>query len=425
MTRRISLTLALVTLLLSANCASEPSPTPDLVATQVAVLRAAAATLTAEAPTPAPSASPTPRPTATPTPLPCDFSAFVLAEADLPAGFVDASSVEWASSVETDKSDDLSVQSSFSFLDEQRGHFVLGWTYLLSTPNDREQFDQAIHQPEYPLVHLMHSFPITAMAALDSPPGLGDTSRAVSAEYQGEHGPQQTLEWVLFRRDVVRASIMTTYPTQDSPRTQAAEVARLVDNRIVQALGIVPGTIPTATPEGQPTAITALTPAAYSRYENPELGYSAWCPDGWDVQVEDILAPVGGEYMGKKVSFTLPDSLDPACRPAPRVRISLILLATQPQLPSDEYYLEWAVDLLQDRETVPRLLSISFVEVGGYRGIEMVTDTYGSTEYSTILETEDRWLHIEAVGDAECPYSITPIYTHIIAGFEISPLPDA
>ena len=425
MTTRISLTLALATLVLMANCASEPSPTPDLVATQVAVLRAAAATLTAEAPSPTPSPSPTPKPTATPTPLPCDFSAFVLAEADLPAGFVDASSVESASSVETDNCDDLTVESSFSFVDEERGHFVWGWTDLVSTSDDQQALEQAIHQPEYPLVLLMDSFPITAMSALDSPPGLGDTSRAVSAEFQGEHGPPQTLEWVLFRRGVVRALIMTTYPIQDTPRIHAAEVARLVDGRIIQALGIVPETIPTATPEGHPMAISTVTPAAYSRYENPELGYSAWCPDGWDVQVEDILGPIGGEYMGKEVSFTLPESVEPGCRPAPSVGIFLILLVTQPELPSDEYYLEWAVDLLQDRETVPPLLGMSFVEVDGYRGIEIVTEKYGSPEYSTILQTEDRWVHIEAVGNAECPYSITPIYKHIIAGFEICPLPDA
>lgn len=68
MTSRISVTLALATLVLMANCASQPSPTPDLVATQVAVLGAAAATLTAEAPTPAVASTPTPAPTATPTP---------------------------------------------------------------------------------------------------------------------------------------------------------------------------------------------------------------------------------------------------------------------------------------------------------------------------------------------------------------------
>jgi soluble lytic murein transglycosylase len=44
------------------------SPTPDLVATQVAVNQAAAATLTAAAPTPTPTPSLTPTPTASPTP---------------------------------------------------------------------------------------------------------------------------------------------------------------------------------------------------------------------------------------------------------------------------------------------------------------------------------------------------------------------
>ncbi len=75
------LSALLVILLLSlAGCAGEDTPTPDLVATQLAVLRAAYATLTAEAPTPTatftppptitPSLTPSPTATATPTQTP-------------------------------------------------------------------------------------------------------------------------------------------------------------------------------------------------------------------------------------------------------------------------------------------------------------------------------------------------------------------
>lgn len=51
------------------GCGGEATPTPDIVATEVAVQRAASATLTAEAPTPAPAASSTaaPPPRATPS----------------------------------------------------------------------------------------------------------------------------------------------------------------------------------------------------------------------------------------------------------------------------------------------------------------------------------------------------------------------
>ncbi len=53
-------------------CDGQPTPTPDIVATEAAVQRAAAATLTAEAPTstPTPSSTVTPAPTLTPTPSP-------------------------------------------------------------------------------------------------------------------------------------------------------------------------------------------------------------------------------------------------------------------------------------------------------------------------------------------------------------------
>jgi hypothetical protein len=75
--------LCLLTVMLAvAACGGEPTPTPDLVATEVAVQKAAAATLTAEAPTAtntpidtptltsteAPAATPLPSETPTPTP---------------------------------------------------------------------------------------------------------------------------------------------------------------------------------------------------------------------------------------------------------------------------------------------------------------------------------------------------------------------
>jgi len=50
--RRLIVCLVLATPLLMASCAPQPTGTPDLVATEVAVQKAAAATLTAEAPTP-------------------------------------------------------------------------------------------------------------------------------------------------------------------------------------------------------------------------------------------------------------------------------------------------------------------------------------------------------------------------------------
>ena len=61
------LVLALVALTLVA-CGAEPTPTPDLVATQIAVEKAAHATMTAAAPTV--TDSPTPTHTSTPKEAP-------------------------------------------------------------------------------------------------------------------------------------------------------------------------------------------------------------------------------------------------------------------------------------------------------------------------------------------------------------------
>ena len=68
------LVLPILLLCFVAGCGATPTPAPDLVATQVAVMEAAAATLTAGAPTPAPTAAamltdtPLPAPTATSLP---------------------------------------------------------------------------------------------------------------------------------------------------------------------------------------------------------------------------------------------------------------------------------------------------------------------------------------------------------------------
>jgi hypothetical protein len=64
--------LFLITLafFLLAGCGRTSAPTPDAIATQVAMNRAVAATLTAEAPTATPTSTPTFTPTATDTPIP-------------------------------------------------------------------------------------------------------------------------------------------------------------------------------------------------------------------------------------------------------------------------------------------------------------------------------------------------------------------
>ena len=80
--------LALI-LWLTVGCGGAPAPTPDLVATQVAVMAAAAATLTADAPTLTPTSEPAPPtrtapPPDTPTPAPSNTATIVPTTPPLP-----------------------------------------------------------------------------------------------------------------------------------------------------------------------------------------------------------------------------------------------------------------------------------------------------------------------------------------------------
>ena len=79
MATRTNVTLLIITFLLLVGCGGEATPSPDLVATEVAVQKAAAATLTAEAPPPTPQPMPTeavsPPPTEIAPPAPTEVVA--------------------------------------------------------------------------------------------------------------------------------------------------------------------------------------------------------------------------------------------------------------------------------------------------------------------------------------------------------------
>jgi hypothetical protein len=81
--KRIAFVALIVWLI--AGCGAAPTTTPDLVATQVAVMEAAAATLTAAAPTAAPTLTSAPTATPTSAPLPTDTPSPTLTPTSLPS----------------------------------------------------------------------------------------------------------------------------------------------------------------------------------------------------------------------------------------------------------------------------------------------------------------------------------------------------
>lgn len=146
----LSVLLVLPALLL-ISCGSEPTPTPDAVATQVAVERSVAATLTAGAPTathtpratatsaptatdtstvtPSPTATETMVPTDTPTPSPTPLP-FLDADVSLPACRLTLDDVPAGFTVAMSKTLDLQVEDlqegDVQFVEHLAGRFLFG-----------------------------------------------------------------------------------------------------------------------------------------------------------------------------------------------------------------------------------------------------------------------------------------------------------
>jgi len=157
-------------------------------------------------PTITPSVPPTNTPTITPTPLP-DISGVVLTLEDLPPGFEEIPPEELDFTAEDLSSDELTVESVFTFMQVEPLELVMGFTTLIADRIDQLGFDVALNQPEFLMEALIGGMDPIEILDQRELPGLavyGDASAGLTlAADMG--GIVMRMDLAVLRRDVVGA----------------------------------------------------------------------------------------------------------------------------------------------------------------------------------------------------------------------------
>ena len=210
-----------------------PTPTPTVTPTNTPT-PTLTPTLT---PTPTATVLPTNTPTVTPTPLP-DLSDAVLTLQDLPSGFEEMPLAELGMTEADLSQEDFAVESLFAFLEAEHFEMVMGFTALLPTGVEQAGFNVVLRHPDV-LLELM----IGGMGAVDvleqkelpDLDDIGDVSVGLTVAVDIEGIPMR-IDVVVFRRDVVGAVVLVMYIDGDVPVVPVGDVARKLDNRIVEVL---------------------------------------------------------------------------------------------------------------------------------------------------------------------------------------------
>jgi Tol biopolymer transport system component/regulation of enolase protein 1 (concanavalin A-like superfamily) len=242
----------------------------DISGTQTAQIRTATQTFTPSpttANTPTITASPTVTPTptrtatATPTPTPQWMDAG-LALDDLPAGFREMTVQELSPLTKNLPQNSL----AFGFSNDGSVQIVMG--YLISYPSPAEQiaFDRLI--PDMLELFASAYGATTAPEAIEGLDGVGKTRRG--STFLAEGG-EIDLRWenILFRRGEIGAFLFVVSPKGEEPARSAGDLARLLDERLGEALDIA-GCLKPGVSDGNPD-LTGKIAFVSDRDGNPEI----------------------------------------------------------------------------------------------------------------------------------------------------------
>ncbi len=184
-------------------------------------------------PTFTPTATPVPTrtrtPTMTPTPRPM-LMAYALTADDLPPGFV-AISPKQADSLTKSMPDG---SYAFGLSDEVRSQAIVGLLMPLTKRNEQLAFDAGLPA----LLQLFAAgFGGTDQQKLDGLEDIGEARAAITSVSKG-YGAAYRCDIVGFRRGAVGAFLVVCYPDGDTPAVSLSELARLLEGRFSQYLGL-------------------------------------------------------------------------------------------------------------------------------------------------------------------------------------------
>ncbi len=214
-----------------------PTPTPTSTPTPTATPTI----------TPTPTATRTPLPTATPTPaLGVDASGVVIRQSDLPAGFVEIPSEEIAPSTEPAVAGceyGCDIQALSTFMNPESLEIVVGMTVLLTTTMDQVGFDTAMLNPEVAGEGFMMGLAMAApenvepmeYGELPGVENIGERSGGITAviDYQVF---VMRMDMIMLRRGQIGVLVIVMYPEGEQHSVSVYDMARLLDERAVEAL---------------------------------------------------------------------------------------------------------------------------------------------------------------------------------------------
>jgi hypothetical protein len=185
------------------------------------------------------------QPTLIPTPV-LDLSSAVLTIDDLPAGFVSAPD-------ESDALDfnemfpkiDFHPVNKFTLFELQEEQLVVGWTFVFTTPEQREDFDILITHPNE-MFYTDDTFEENPESLEVNKLGKSSPIGELSTGWTGvvsDLSIADQADMVLFSYKNYGGVVMVFYDSKDSPVIDVWEVAHKLDNRILDVW--VNGPIPT------------------------------------------------------------------------------------------------------------------------------------------------------------------------------------
>jgi len=185
------------------------------------------------------------QPTLAPTPIP-DLSTAVLTIDDLPAGFI-------AAPDESDALDfndlfpdiDFRPVNKFTLYELQAEQLVVGWTFMFTTPEEREKFDILITHPN-DMFYTDNTFQENPESLEKNKLGKSSPIGELSTGWTGgvpDLSIADQADMVLFSYKNYGGVVMIFYDSKASPVIDVWEVAHKLDNRILDVM--VNGPIPT------------------------------------------------------------------------------------------------------------------------------------------------------------------------------------
>ncbi len=200
---------------------STPTPTPTLTPT----------------PTPTPIPTSTSTPTVTPTPGP-DLSEAVLTLEDLPPGFEAIPPDEFGFTKEDLSQEDFTVEETFIFMEAEHFELIMGFTTLVSTRIEQAGFDAGLRRSDFLMgafIEGMGEADILEEEELSGLDDIGDASGGWTVVADMEGIPMR-IDTVAFRRDIVGVFIFVMYIDGDVPVVPVGDVARKLDDRVIEVL---------------------------------------------------------------------------------------------------------------------------------------------------------------------------------------------